>query len=88
MRMLPERNSPNILKNEKTLQRTSPAVHMTVAFQPISRGIIRKVTRRSAIACGSGKTVSQKIYKALRKKSTIARRRIYALYAAWSSLHT
>ncbi len=61
MRMFPERNSPNILKKEKTLQRTSPAVHMTVAFQPISRGIIRKVTRRSAIACGSGKNVSQKI---------------------------
>jgi hypothetical protein len=39
-----ERNSPKILKKLKILQKTSPAVHITVAAQPISRGIIRKVT--------------------------------------------
>ena len=44
MSTFPERKRPKILKKEKILQRTSPAVHITVAAQPISRGIIRKVT--------------------------------------------
>ena len=39
-----ERNSPKILKNEKNRQRKSPACHITVADQPISRGIIMNVT--------------------------------------------
>ncbi len=50
MRIFPERKSPNILKKDMTLQSTSPAVHMTVAFHPISRGIMRNVTSRSAMA--------------------------------------
>ena len=44
MRMLLDRKSPKILRNMKTLHNTSPAVHITVAAQPISSGIIRKVT--------------------------------------------
>ena len=46
MRMFPERKRPKILKKAQTLQRTSPAVHITVAAQPISTGIIRNVTCR------------------------------------------
>jgi hypothetical protein len=44
MRMFPERKRPKIRKNEKIRQRASPAVHITVAAHPISKGIIRKVT--------------------------------------------
>ncbi len=44
MTTLLERKRPKIRKKEKILQRKSPARHDTVAAQPISSGIIRKVT--------------------------------------------
>ncbi len=44
IRMLDERKSPKILKKAKNLQSASPAFHWTVDCQPISVGIMRKVT--------------------------------------------
>ena len=58
MRMLPERKRPKILKKAKTRQRTSPAVHITVAAHPISSGIIRNVT------CNDSQSVASNYPKA------------------------
>lgn len=48
MRIFPDRKRPKILKKEKIRHKVSPAVHMTVAAQPISSGIIRNVTCKEA----------------------------------------
>lgn len=45
---LDERYSPNARRNRNTLQAMSPASHWVVIRQPISSGIMMKVTTRSA----------------------------------------
>lgn len=44
-----ERYNPKVLKNIRIRQAASPAIHSTVAFQTISRGIITNVTIKSAM---------------------------------------
>ena len=50
IRIFELKKSPNIRKNIKNRQRISPAIHITVAAHPISSGIIKKVTSKSAMA--------------------------------------
>ena len=48
--MFDDRNKPKTLKKAITRHKTSPPIQRTVAAQPTSSGIKKKVTKRSAMA--------------------------------------